>query len=485
MDTTSSSRYSVKPTNTEDPTVSRPIEIAVVHSWETIKSERSGQRKIHFTTSKGISTSKNELSVTQTGVVPSNATLKTVTSYLSNISSSFFYSVYSDRTEDEEPAAKQSTSRTVDTKSSTDTTTSYSKKLDDFRKRLLRFKPMNPNRVSSITMTTEKNNQKNSGSKDHRMFVAAMVIGLSNLMVFPLNIQRYGGVSYFIAFVLISIFLGYPMIILEVGVGQFTSKGPGGCWEMAKLFVGVGYSMLYFTLVDKLGLVFKASLGLVLQYEITYEYPWEPGRFADFSELAHFLNIPEFDPHLPRGNSTNSSVEHDKHHGDHDWIEWNAISFFTANIGLITLFLLPSFFTRAKIARVLFIFDIMIVVVIFIKSLTLPGALNGLKFAFESNDFSELFNPKVWLTACQHVFWSLNLEPGSHMTMASYNHFNNQIPYDVVILIAADIFAGLVLTVLSFSLIGHLTHVTSYSFDDFKGVTGNFYFKTMILMISN
>ena len=330
--------------------------------------------------------------------------------------------------------------------------------------------------------TTETNNQEIPSAKDHRMFVASMMIGFNNLMAFPLNFQKYGGVSYFVAYVLICIFLGYPIMVLEVGVGQFTSKGPGGCWEMAKLFVGVGYSMVYFSCVNDLRLISTAIIGLMLQYQVTYQYPWEPEHSSDFLELEHILNIPEF--HRQEPNSTSYSGHHHEHgeHGHehgHQLIVWSILGFYLVNMFLITLFLLPSFYTRAKIASALFIFSIIIVLVISIKSLTLPGALNGVNIAFNSNEISELWDYKMWLAACGHVFMSLNIVPGSHMTMASYNHFNNQIPYDVLILIAADIFASLVCLVLSFSLIGHLTHVTSYSFDDFKRISGNFHFTTM------
>ncbi|XP_060602289.1 sodium- and chloride-dependent betaine transporter-like [Ruditapes philippinarum] len=76
--------------------------------------------------------------------------------------------------------------------------------------------------------------------------------------------------------------------------------------------------------------------------------------------------------------------------------------------------------------------------IIFIKALTLDGAIDGIK-TFVEPDFSKLLTTQVWLEAGLQVFLSLGPSWGGVITMSSYNKFHQKSFWSSTICV---IFAG-------------------------------------------
>ncbi len=49
---------------------------------------------------------------------------------------------------------------------------------------------------------------------------------------------------FLIPYVIFLLIVGIPLFFLELNLGQFTSKGPIGCWGNAPFFKGIGISMI-------------------------------------------------------------------------------------------------------------------------------------------------------------------------------------------------------------------------------------------------
>jgi solute carrier family 6 GABA transporter-like protein 6/8/11/12/13 len=49
-----------------------------------------------------------------------------------------------------------------------------------------------------------------------------------------------GGAAFVIPYVLICVLCGIPLLMMETALGQFSRKGPVGCWEFAPAMRGIG-----------------------------------------------------------------------------------------------------------------------------------------------------------------------------------------------------------------------------------------------------
>ena len=79
-----------------------------------------------------------------------------------------------------------------------------------------------------------------------------------------------------------------------------------------------------------------------------------------------------------------------------------------------------------KVVYVTAILPYVILIILLVRSVTLDGAIDGIKFYITPN-FDKLREIKVWNAAGEQVFFSLGLASGQLMMFASYNKFNNNL----------------------------------------------------------
>lgn len=71
--------------------------------------------------------------------------------------------------------------------------------------------------------------------------------------------------AFFIPYTLALLFLGLPLFLMELAIGQYSSEGPITVWKMNPLFSGIGYAMFLMSsivgiYVSKLLFAFIGSL---------------------------------------------------------------------------------------------------------------------------------------------------------------------------------------------------------------------------------
>ena len=79
-----------------------------------------------------------------------------------------------------------------------------------------------------------------------------------------------------------------------------------------------------------------------------------------------------------------------------------------------------------KVVYVTAILPYVILIILLVRSVTLDGASDGIKF-YTTPNFEKLKDIKVWYAAGEQVFFSLSLACGQIMMYSSYNKFNNNI----------------------------------------------------------
>lgn len=230
------------------------------------------------------------------------------------------------------------------------------------------------------------------GSKVGFILAAAgSAVGLGNLWKFPYTAGMNGGGAFVLVYFVMLLLVGFTLMMAELVLGRHTQLSPVGAYRKLKKkwawvgFIGVLASYLILTFYSVIG-------GWVIKYIVTAL----SGGFntTDLGQLTGvFTNF--------IGNPTQPLIYHGIFMAMTLAIVMGGIS---GGIEKVSKILMPGLFVM--------------MFVIMIRSLTLPGAMEGVKFLLKPN-FAAI-NGKVVLAALGQVFFSLSLGMGVIITYGSY-----------------------------------------------------------------
>ena len=130
--------------------------------------------------------------------------------------------------------------------------------------------------------------------------------------------------------------------------------------------------------------------------------------------------------------------------------------------------------TTGKVVYFTATLPIILLIIFVIRGVTLPGAINGLKFFFLP-DWDKVCEPKVWVNAASQVksiddqmmintsfllqvFNSVGIAFGSLIAFSSYNKFRGPVLRDTLIVTLVDALISLICGCAVFSVLGNLAH---------------------------
>lgn len=263
------------------------------------------------------------------------------------------------------------------------------------------------------------------------MATAGFAIGLGAIWRFPYMVGVNGGGAFLIVYILLSAVIGIPLFIAEVTLGRKTQKGPilgmrdltkkGSPWRVIGWLGGIASLMI------------MSYYVVILGWMVAYLVKMITGEFVGASTVQIQAIYSSFTSNMPQ------------------------VVFYTI---LVTI-LLGIIVTRGlkdgieKYCKVLMPALFVLLIVLAVKSLLLPGAMEGVKW-YLTPDFSKI-NGQVILAALGQAFFAIGIGVATAFIYGSYlERGKSSIPSDSSIIVLANtmiaIVAGLIIFPAIFSL---------------------------------
>lgn len=287
------------------------------------------------------------------------------------------------------------------------------------------------------------NNERERWTSRSSFIIASIgaAIGLGNVWRFPYITYENGGGAFLIPYFIALLTAGIPLMILEYGLGRRMQAGaPTAFAKVRKGTEWVGWLALMVVML--IFFYYPVIMAWCVDY-VTYAFSLGWGADAKTFFETDFLQL-SGGPGILAG------------------IRWPIVIGLAVVWAAIYLCLFKGVKALSKIVFYTVIIPWVILVIMVIRGLTLPGALEGLKFYLTPN-FSALLNARVWLDAYGQVFFTLSLAMGTMIVYSSYLPRKSDITNNSFIVSLANcgtsFFAGFAV----FSILGYLARAMGVS----------------------
>ncbi|GAB6033259.1 solute carrier 6 (neurotransmitter transporter) [Chamberlinius hualienensis] len=344
-------------------------------------------------------------------------------------------------------------------------------------------------------------------------------VGLGNIWRFPYLAMIHGGGSFLIAYLVMTVFVGAPLFVLELAMGQYAGKSPVIFFaNMFPVFSGVGLAML--TVTALVMIYYSVILAWILIYifsSFSKVLPWSfcdtswcssecfsADQYAEcarqnktlfngtcfltsnlcqmfgykFSNATHcygplnssslnYSTINDLPLHrIPSAVDyyTNHVLDMSNGIDDIGSIKWQLVIALLIAWVLVFVCLFRSSYTSGKLIYFTALFPWLLLIILLIKSVTLDGAINGILFFF-TPQLRRLLEAEIWGDAAVQVLFSLGTTFGVLISLSTNNPFYNNCIRDGVVVVICDTLSSFVAGVAVFAVLGSMAIDLNVSVD--------------------
>jgi len=275
------------------------------------------------------------------------------------------------------------------------------------------------------------------------MAAIGSAVGLGNVWRFPYVCYESGGGAFLIPYFVALFTAGIPLMILELSVGHWARSSPpeafkkiGKKWEWAGW-----WTVLVPFIVASYYVVVMAWCFSYMIYSL--DLRWGSNAEIFFKSFLGDTGSP---------------------------LTLGGISI-PALLGLVVIWLLIFLILYKGVGRIGKVVAItvplptILLIILTIRGLTLPGAIEGISYYLTPN-FSRLLDVNVWLAAYAQVFFSLSLAQGIMITYASFLKKKSDITNNAIIISLADAGTSFLAGFTVFSVVGYLSMSQGISITD-------------------
>lgn len=250
------------------------------------------------------------------------------------------------------------------------------------------------------------------------MTAAGFSIGLGNIWRFPYLTGTNGGGAFVFVYLLVIFFIGIPLFTMEMGLGRKTQLN---AVEGMRKLTKKGSPWVAFAWLG----VFAAFLIMayymqILGWVLYYLFSMVTGQLAGLTSDGYSAFFSNF-----MGNT-------------------GQLALFTLISCVLVAFVSAKGLEKGieKACKIMMPALFAMLIILMIRSMTLPGAMEGLKW-YLSVDFSKITGQTV-LTALGQSFFSIGIASGGAFIYGSYLQKDSNIPTDGAIIVAFDTLAALI-----------------------------------------
>ncbi len=263
-----------------------------------------------------------------------------------------------------------------------------------------------------------------------------IAVGTGNIWRFSRIVAQNGGGSFLIPWVIFLLIWSVPLIIAEFAIGKSARLGPAG--SIAKIAGNRFAWMGAFVVFVSTAIMFYYSVvtGWCLRYFIS----------------AISGDLLKVDDHLDYWNTFASGYEPLLYH-------FIAISF----VAIVILQGVKKGIEKAT--KILVPSLLVILLMLFLRAITLPNAIEGIKYFF-TPDWNVVLDSKVWLNALTQNAWDTGAGWGLILTYAIYMRKREDVPLNAALIgfgnNTVSIIAGITVfsTVFALSSVDAMNQVT-------------------------
>jgi len=227
------------------------------------------------------------------------------------------------------------------------------------------------------------------------MTIIGVAIGLGNVWRFPYMTGMFGGAAFVLFYALISVVIGVPALMAEFALGRHARRGPVGAFATGGFPGGVFVGWFFFAVVVCATGYYTAVIGWVLYYGVA--------QLASGAGVT--INAAAILPPDTGFNLTSFALQ-------------------MACTGAVTLacafVMLKGLRAGIERASTLIVPTLgVLLIVLLVRSLTLPGAMEGVRWYILKFQLHDL-TPPVIVGALGHMMFSLSLGGTFMVVYGSY-----------------------------------------------------------------